>query len=60
MWGKPAINRKVILELTTNTEFTDQISASKFLNVRQGDIANCLAGRQKSAKGYQFAFKDAK
>lgn len=60
MWGKPAVNRKAIIELTTNTEFTDQISASKLLKIRQGDIANCLAGRQKSAKGYQFAFKDAK
>jgi hypothetical protein len=60
MWGKPANNRKFIIELTTNTQFTDQISASKLLNIRQGDIANCLAGRQKSVKGYQFAFKDAK
>jgi hypothetical protein len=59
-YGKPALNRKVIIELTTNTEFTDQISASKLLKIRQGDIANCLAGRQKSAKGYQFVFKDAK
>jgi hypothetical protein len=58
MWGKPANNRKSIVEITTNVEYSDQISASKLLNVRQGDIANCLAGRQKSVKGYKFVFKE--
>ena len=56
MYGKPANNRKPILEITTNTVYTDQISASKILGIRQGDIANCLAGRQKSVKGFRFKF----
>lgn len=59
-FGKPASNRKSIVELTTNQEFTDQVSASKILNIKQGDISNCLAGRQKSVKGYQFKFKESK
>jgi hypothetical protein len=56
MWGKPANNRKAILEITTNKIYTDQISASKALGIRQGDIANCLAGRQKSVKGFKFKY----
>lgn len=56
MWGKPASNRKTILEITTNTIYSDQITASKMLGIRQGDIANCLAGRQKSVKGFQFKY----
>lgn len=56
MWGKPANNRKAILEITTNKIYTDQISASKELGIRQGDIANCLAGRQKSVKGFKFKY----
>ena len=56
MWGKPANNRRAILEVITNQVFTDQISAARFLGLRQGDIANCLAGRQKSVKGYKFIY----
>lgn len=56
MWGKPAHSRKPILETTTNTVYTDQITASKTLGIRQGDIANCLAGRQKSVKGFKFKY----
>jgi hypothetical protein len=56
MYGKPANNRKSIIELTTNTIYSDQITASKLLGIRQGDIANCLAGRQKSVKGFKFAY----
>lgn len=59
-YGKPAANRKPIIELTTNQIFTDQITASKQLDIRQGDIANCLAGRQKSAKGYRFRYQTNK
>jgi hypothetical protein len=58
MWGKPALNRKTIIETTTNTVYTDQITASKILGLRQGDIANCLAGRQKSTKGFKFAYQN--
>jgi len=58
MWGKPANNRKPIIETTTNTEYSDQKSAANLLNIRQGDIANCIAGRQKSVKGYKFIYKE--
>jgi hypothetical protein len=58
MYGKPAHNRKTIIEITTNQEFTDQIKAANTLNIKQGDISNCLAGRQKSVKGYVFRFKE--
>jgi hypothetical protein len=57
-YGKPALNRKTIIETTTNTVYTDQITASKILGLRQGDIANCLAGRQKSTKGFKFAYQN--
>lgn len=57
MYGKPANNRKFIVEITTNTVYTDQISASKVLGLRQGDIANCLAGRQKTVKGFKFKYQ---
>lgn len=56
MYGKPANNRKSIVEITTNTVYTDQISASKMLGLRQSDIANCLAGRQKTVKGFRFKY----
>jgi hypothetical protein len=56
MYGKPANNRKCIIETTTNTVYTDQITASTTLGLRQGDIANCLAGRQKSVKGFKFEY----
>jgi hypothetical protein len=56
MWKKPANNRKTIIEITTNITYSDQITASKILGIRQGDIANCLAGRQKSVKGYMFRY----
>lgn len=55
-WGKPANNRRTIIEITTNQIYTDQISASIDLGIRQGDIANCLAGRQKSVKGLRFKY----
>lgn len=55
--NKPSKNRTPILECTTNREFSSQIEASTELHVRQGDISNCLKGRQKSAKGYVFKYK---
>jgi hypothetical protein len=55
-YGKPALNRKTIIETTTNTTYSDQITAARELGIRQGDIANCLAGRQKSVKGFQFKY----
>lgn len=58
MFGKPAHNRKSILEITTNQEFTDQITAATKLNIKQSDISNCLAGRQQTVKGYKFVYKD--
>ena len=57
MYGKPSNNRKPIKELTTGQIFTNQLEASAILGVRQGDIANCLKGRQKSAKGYRFEYE---
>ena len=58
MWGKPANNRKSVIETTTNTVYTDQITAAKSLELRQGDIANCLARRQKSVKGFRFVYQN--
>lgn len=56
MWGKPANNRKSIIEINSNIVYSDQITAARELGLRQGDIANCLAGRQKSVKGFQFKY----
>lgn len=56
MFGKPAFNRKAIIETTTGTEFESQLLAANVLGLKQGDIANCLAGRQKTTKGYRFQF----
>lgn len=58
MYGKPAANKKSVIELKTNQKFSSQTIAAKMLNIRQGDIANCLAGRQKSVKGYQFIYEN--
>jgi hypothetical protein len=57
MFKKPSKNRKAIIEITTNNEFSNQIEASEKLGVRQGDIANCLKGRQRSVKGFMFRYK---
>ena len=56
MFGKPANNRTCIVETTTNTVYTDQLTAASTLGIRQGDISNCLAGRQKSVKGFKFEY----
>ena len=56
MYGKPAFNRKMIKELTTGQIFESQTIAANTLQLKQGDIANCLAGRQKSTKGFVFEF----
>jgi len=56
MYGKPAKNRTTILETTTNQKFSSQLEAAINLGVRQGDISNCLRGRQKSVKGYIFKY----
>jgi hypothetical protein len=58
MWGKPALNRRPIIETTTNTVYTDQITASKSLGIKQSDIANCLGGRQQSVKGFRFTYQN--
>lgn len=55
--NKPANNRKPIIEITTNREFSNQLEAARELGIRQGDIGNCLTGRQKSVKGYKFIYK---
>lgn len=57
MFNKPAKNRKPIVEITTNKEFSNQIEAANELGIRQSDIGNCLKGRQKSVKGYIFQYK---
>lgn len=54
--GKPALNRTQIIETTQNRIFASQLEAASVLNIRQGDIANCLSGRQKSVKGYRFEY----
>jgi len=57
-YGKPALNRRPIIETTTNTVYTDQITASKSLGIKQSDIANCLGGRQQSVKGFRFTYQN--
>lgn len=57
MFNKPAKNRKPIVEITTNKEFSNQTEAASVLGLRQSDIGNCLKGRQKSVKGYVFKYK---
>jgi predicted GIY-YIG superfamily endonuclease len=54
--GKPAATRTPVVETTQGTIFTSQKEAAQLLNIRQGDIANCLSGRQKSVKGYNFKY----
>ena len=54
--GKPANNRTQVLETTTNEVFVSQTDAANKLGIKQGDISNCLAGRQKSVKGYVFVY----
>ena len=56
MWGKPNHRRTPIIETTTGRHFACQTDAAGILKIKQGDIANCLAGRQKSTKGYQFSY----
>lgn len=52
--GKPATNRRPIKEMTTGKIFSSQSEAALELGLRQGDIANCLSGRQTTTKGYMF------
>lgn len=54
--GKPAATRTPVMETTQGTIFNSQIEAAQLLNIRQGDIANCLNGRQKSVRGYNFKY----
>jgi predicted GIY-YIG superfamily endonuclease len=56
--GKEALNRTSVREITSNKIFNSQTEAADYLKIRQGDIANCLSGRQKSAKGFQFEYVD--
>ena len=57
MFNKPAKNRKDIIEITTNQLFSNQLEAAEKLKIRQSDINNCLKGRQKSVKGFEFKYK---
>lgn len=57
MYNKPANNRKDIIEITTNQIFSNQLEAADKLKIKQGDINNCLRGRQKSVKGYIFKYR---
>lgn len=59
-YGKPAIQRTKIVEINTGQIFQSQTEAAKLLNIRQGDIANCLKGRQKTVKGYSFRYAEIK
>lgn len=54
--GKPATNKTSIKEMTQNVVYRSQTEAARLLNIRQGDIANCLSGRQQSVKGYRFIY----
>lgn len=57
-FGKPAIQRTSIVEIKSGRIFESQTEAAKILNIRQGDIANCLKGRQKTVKGYIFEYAE--
>lgn len=54
--GKSATNRTSIKEITQSVVYSSQTEAATLLNIRQGDIANCLSGRQQSVKGYKFTY----
>ena len=55
MYGKPAIQRQRIKVLETGAVYDSQVEAAQALGCRQGDISNCVKGRQKSVKGYRLA-----
>jgi len=57
-YGKPAKNRKPIIETTTGKVFESQLHAADLLNIKQSDINNVLKNRQKSTKGYVFKYLD--
>jgi hypothetical protein len=57
-YGKPAKNKKPVVEITTNRKFSSLTEAAVILNIKQGDISNCLAGRQNTVKGYQFRYEN--
>ena len=55
MYGKPAIQRQRIKVLETGAVYDSQSEAAQALGCRQGDISNCIKGRQKSVKGYRVS-----
>lgn len=55
MYGKPAIQRQRIKVLETGVVYESQVEAAQALGCRQGDISNCLKGRQKSVRGYRVS-----
>jgi hypothetical protein len=54
-YGKPAIQRQRIKVLETGIVYESQVEAAHALGCRQGDISNCLKGRQKSVRGYRLS-----
>ena len=50
------INGKPVVCNETGQVFQSQNEAAEVLNLRQGDIANMLGGRQRSVGGYTFSF----
>lgn len=54
--GKPANNRTKIICNQTGKVYESQVQAAYELGLKQTDIANVLAGRQKTTKHYSFGY----
>ncbi len=53
-FGKPAHNRKRIVNITTGLIYDSITSAAKELNLRREDIRDCIKRRQKTCGGFIF------
>lgn len=54
---------KPVLQLDTNTgqvisEYQSTAEAARQLNIHQGNISNCCIGKQKTAYGYKWRYKE--
>ncbi len=53
-FGKPAYNRKRIINVTTGEIFESISGAAKVLNITRECIRDCVKGKQKTAGGFIF------
>jgi group I intron endonuclease len=54
--GRSSKTKKAIICNELNLVFESLTLAAAELNIKQGDISNMLSGRQKTVKGYTFAY----